>query len=101
MRNLSFVWLEITGRCQLFCEHCYAESGPKESHGSMTRADWIDVIDQAGALGVETVQFIGGEPTLHPDLPFMVDHAVQCRLVVEVFSNLVHVTPQLWNTLVS
>jgi hypothetical protein len=28
----------------------------------------------------------------------MVDHAVQCRLVVEVFSNLVHVTPQLWNT---
>jgi MoaA/NifB/PqqE/SkfB family radical SAM enzyme len=42
------------------------------------------------------VQFIGGEPTLHPRLPHLVDHAVDVGLVVEVFSNLVHITDRLW-----
>jgi MoaA/NifB/PqqE/SkfB family radical SAM enzyme len=28
MDELSFVWLEVTGKCQLRCPHCYAESGP-------------------------------------------------------------------------
>jgi MoaA/NifB/PqqE/SkfB family radical SAM enzyme len=44
------------------------------------------------------VQFIGGEPTLHPELPRLVDHALQLHVDVEVFTNLVHVTPQLWDT---
>ena len=27
--SVSFVWLEITGRCQLECVHCYADFGPR------------------------------------------------------------------------
>jgi MoaA/NifB/PqqE/SkfB family radical SAM enzyme len=37
--ELSFLWLEITGKCQLHCTHCYAESGPRETHGVMTDKD--------------------------------------------------------------
>lgn len=94
--RVSFMWLEITGRCQLECRHCYAESGPSGTHGSMTTADWARVIDEAAELGVGMVQFIGGEPTLHPGLPELVDHALEAGLEVEVFSNLVHVSPALW-----
>ncbi|SFQ82095.1 Radical SAM superfamily enzyme, MoaA/NifB/PqqE/SkfB family [Amycolatopsis rubida] len=92
----SFLWLEVTGRCQLECRQCYAESGPSGTHGSMTRADWTRVLDEAAALGVETVQFIGGEPTLYPHLALLVEHALALRFGVEVFSNLVHVTDELW-----
>ncbi|MDV6013196.1 radical SAM protein [Haloechinothrix sp. LS1_15] len=88
--------MEITGKCQLDCSHCYAESGPSGTHGAMTTTDWLRVLDQAAALGVEMVQFIGGEPTLHPDLPRLVEHALHHGLAVEVFTNLVHVTDQLW-----
>ncbi|WP_134046516.1 radical SAM/SPASM domain-containing protein [Amycolatopsis arida] len=88
--------MEITGRCQLECRHCYAESGPGGTHGAMTTTDWVRVLDQAAELGVEMVQFIGGEPTLHPDLPRLVRHALGRGLAVEVFSNLVHVTEPLW-----
>lgn len=98
MDSLSFVWLEITGKCQLQCVHCYAESGPQGDHGAMSSADWRRVIDQAAALGAQMVQFIGGEPTLHPDLQQLVDHALSARLEVEVFTNLVHVSEQLWET---
>lgn len=96
--GLQFVWLEVTGKCQLECVHCYAESGPGGTHGVMTTADWRHVIDQCAALGVEMVQFIGGEPTLHPDLPALVEHALESGVEVEVFSNLVHVSARMWDT---
>ncbi len=96
MSSTSFLLLEITGKCQLECVHCYAESGPSGSHGAMTRADWLRVLDEAAELNVGMVQFIGGEPTLHPDLGELVEHAAGRGLVVEVFSNLVHVPSRIW-----
>ncbi len=44
------------------------------------------------------IQFIGGEPTLHPALPELMDHALDSGLEVEVFTNLVRVTPRMWET---
>lgn len=96
MQDLTFVWLEITGRCQLRCTHCYAGSSPQGTHGTMTIADWRCVIDDVAQLGGRMVQFIGGEPTQHRSLPDLVDHALGCGLAVEVFSNLVHVSARLW-----
>lgn len=95
----EFAWLEITGKCQLSCTHCYADSGPNGTHGQMTASDWQRVIEQLAALGVGMVQFIGGEPTLHPALPTLIDDALVFGVQVEVFSNLVHVPPTLWPVL--
>lgn len=96
-KPLRFLWLEITGRCQLECVHCYADSGPHGTHGSMSRKDWTCVIEDAARLGVNTLQFIGGEPTLHPDFPELLKTAVDRGIEVEIFSNLVHITPTLWD----
>lgn len=97
MKQLHFIWLEITGKCQLQCEHCYADSGPKSAHGMMRIQDWTRIIDEAKDLGVRMVQFIGGEPTLHPGLPCLIDHVIGHRMAVEVFSNLVRVSRHLWD----
>jgi MoaA/NifB/PqqE/SkfB family radical SAM enzyme len=93
---VTFLELEVTGRCQLACVHCYAASGPDGDKGTMTVTDWERVMEQARALGVTTVQFIGGEPTLHPGLPRLLRHALAIGLKADVYSNLVHMTPQLW-----
>lgn len=93
---LRFVWLEITGKCQLACIHCYADSGPEGTHGTMTTEDWRRVISDVADADAALVQFIGGEPTLHPDLSELIDHALTLGLEVEVFSNLVHVPGALW-----
>lgn len=95
----TFLELEITGMCQLDCTHCYAHSGPAGDHGTMTVDDWRSVIGQAADLGVTEVQFIGGEPTLHPDFPALLDCAIGCGLKVQVFSNLVAVREPLWERL--
>lgn len=93
---VTFLWLELTGKCQLECVHCYAESSPTGTHGTMTAADWRRVIAEAASMGVRTVQFIGGEPTLHPSLAELIDYALLRDLGVEVFTDLVHVTETLW-----
>lgn len=98
MQDLSFVWLEITGKCQLTCSHCYAESGPDGDDGAMLPADWCRVIDEVARLGGRMVQFIGGEPTLYRGLSDLVCHALNQGLEVEVFSNLVHLSRKLWET---
>ncbi|MGW7514767.1 radical SAM protein [Streptomyces sp. NPDC054796] len=92
------VELEITGTCNERCLHCCTSSSPQASPGSMTRKDWSQVIEDVAALGIPTVQFIGGEPTLSPYLPRFVDQALAAGLAVEVYSNLTHVRPSLWRT---
>jgi MoaA/NifB/PqqE/SkfB family radical SAM enzyme len=62
----------------------------------MATDDWLRVLGEAADLGVQMVQFIGGEPTLHPDLPLLMNVALDWGLLVEVFSNLVHVTAKHW-----
>jgi MoaA/NifB/PqqE/SkfB family radical SAM enzyme len=88
--------LELTGRCQLHCQHCYAGSGPTGAHGTMTTDQWRQVVNQAAEVGAGMVQLIGGEPTLHPDFAQLLAYAIDAGLKVEVFSNLVHVAPAWW-----
>ncbi|MDT0307918.1 radical SAM/SPASM domain-containing protein [Streptomyces sp. DSM 44917] len=92
----EFLWLDLTRKCQLACVHCYNASGPEGTHGTMTREDWVDVLDQAVACGVRDVQLIGGEPTMHPDALELAGHALALGLGVEIFSNLVRVTDEWW-----
>ncbi|NNH71003.1 radical SAM protein [Nocardia uniformis] len=99
-RGASFLWLELTERCQLSCTHCYADSGPTKSHGTMTTGDWLKVIDDAADIGVREIQFIGGEPTLHPALPELIRHASARGIATEVYSNLVRIRADIWDTLV-
>jgi MoaA/NifB/PqqE/SkfB family radical SAM enzyme len=89
MNGLRFLWLEITAKCNLLCSHCYADSGPQgDLYGDMSYDDWTRVIDEAGDLGCRAVQFIGGEPTMHPRLDDLVDHANHRGFdFIEVFTN--------------
>ncbi|MFI6174904.1 radical SAM protein [Nonomuraea sp. NPDC051191] len=95
---LDFAWWEVSGKCQLACDHCYASSGPDGTHGTMTVTDWRRVITQTREAGATMGQFIGGEPTLYPALPELVRHALDNGMGVEIYTNLVHVTPAMWET---
>lgn len=90
------LWLELTTACPLSCVHCYNDSGPRGGHGTMSADDWMATLDQAAGLGIPHVQFIGGEPTRHPDLAGLIEHALELGMHVEVYSNLVHVTDHQW-----
>ncbi|BCM69008.1 hypothetical protein EASAB2608_04342 [Streptomyces sp. EAS-AB2608] len=89
--------LEITGKCQLTCTHCLSQSSPQATHGTMTPSDWRAVITDAAALGIQTIQLIGGEPTVHPDWQEFTELGLALGLHVEIYSNLFHVRPEWWD----
>lgn len=86
---VDFLWLELTPKCNLRCVHCYADSGPEMPLTQrMSESDWISVLREASELGCRKVQFIGGEPTLYPQLPILIAAARQFGYeLVEVFTN--------------
>lgn len=99
LRDTHFIWLEITSNCQLECSHCYAASGPGQGHGIVSADQWMQTLTEAATAGVQQVQFIGGEPTSHPALPLLINHARQLGLRVEVFSNLFLIRAHVWQAL--
>ncbi len=86
---LDFLWLELTGKCNLSCAHCYAESSPAVPLVQTVTTDrWREILDEAASIGCRKVQFIGGEPTLHPALPDLVRRAKQNGYeLIEVYTN--------------
>src|SRR6266851_4169798 len=87
--DLDFLWLELTSVCNLECVHCYAESGPYVRKGDdLSPERYAELIIEAAALGCEKVQFIGGEPTLHPALPRLIELAShEGYSFIEVYTN--------------
>lgn len=98
---LEFIWCEITNQCNLECGHCYAESGPRASAtGTMTFQNWCAVMDEARQLNCESLQFIGGEPTLHPHfLSLMAQAKEKGFRQVEVYTNATRLTPAMCQAL--
>jgi len=94
---VTFLWLEITEKCNLACGHCYAESSPHRSlEGAMALDDWIALLDEAAEMGVRGVQFIGGEPTLHPHFETLLRHAASLGLEeLEVYTNATRLNPAM------
>lgn len=68
--------LEVTSNCNLECPMCFASSGPGGEH--LTLAECKAAIDRLVAVEgrPEVLQLSGGEPTLHPDFPKLLDYAV-------------------------
>lgn len=56
-------FIEITDKCVLQCIHCYTKS--KKSTGFVSENQWVlQLIRELSELGVMTIGFGGGEPTL-------------------------------------
>jgi len=74
-QNAANVFFHILTACNLRCRHCYINPS---QHGAQaldidTIAVWLNAF--AGKKNPPNVIFLGGEPTLHPDLALAVKHA--------------------------
>lgn len=95
--GLDFLWIELTGRCNLGCDHCYAGSQnpalfptapPRMDAPPLTFDQWDDVLRQAAELGCRAVQFIGGEALLDRRLMPLIDRAQTYGFTyIEVYTN--------------
>lgn len=83
-RNIFF---HILTACNLSCRHCYINTG---QHGTTTLArktieKWLELFADPGKKS--NVIFLGGEPTMHPDLSHGIAKAKELGMAVTVDSN--------------
>ena len=71
--QLTDLWLHVTNACNLSCEHCLVDSSPSGLAGGSTDF-WLEIIDEARALGVTRFYITGGEPFHRPDIFDLIDH---------------------------
>ena len=76
---------ELTHRCPLQCPYCSNPLELARRSDELTTAEWVDVFEQAAALGVLQVHLSGGEPTARSDLQEIVAAARAAGL----YSNLI------------
>ena len=91
----------LTYRCNLACEHCYLDAGPRPAVGTENFADRSElgteecfkVIDEIAAFAPECLTILtGGEPLLRRDVLEIVRRAADRGLWVVVGTNGVRVT---------
>lgn len=99
--SIEFMSLELTTKCPLKCLHCYSESAPTlPLNQGMSFEAWVDVMRQARRSRCRDVQFIGGEPTLYPKLPQLVEAARGLDYeFIEVYTSGTTLTKSLVSTL--
>lgn len=77
--------LEITGRCNLSCMHCYRPGAKKNKELSFNVVK--NLISEFKDMGVVGILYLGGEPFLHKDLPKMLEESKRAGLKNEIITN--------------
>jgi MoaA/NifB/PqqE/SkfB family radical SAM enzyme len=78
------VGLDVTGRCNLRCRHCFACSEEKE----LDTGQLLALVDQLRDIDAHKIILTGGEPLLRRDIEQVVELAIARNLGVDLNTNL-------------
>ena len=77
--------ISVTEICNLSCNHCYALNRQKSIDFELFKKAVDNVYEIAGEAS--TICFMGGEPTLYPDIIKAVDYVTNKNMTVNLTTN--------------
>lgn len=83
---MARVGLHLTDRCQLDCDHCLRDPGRDPVDLALAVIDAV-LRDASRAYGIRRASMTGGEPTLHPRFPEILDLVVSHGMVWDMVTN--------------
>ena len=83
-----------TNKCNMFCDHCYRESG-EQSAGELTTEQGKKLIDEIKRAGFKIMIFSGGEPLMRSDIVELISYASDSGLRPVIGSNGTLLTEEL------
>ena len=90
-RRPEAVTFELTYGCNLKCVHCYNPTHRALPH-ELTTSEICVLLNQIADLGVLSVTFTGGEPSVRPDIGDILRHARRQGLLIYLLTNATRIT---------
>jgi len=97
-RQPDGVTFELTYGCNLRCVHCYNPTHRALPH-ELTTSEICGLLNQIADLGVLTVTFTGGEPSVRPDIGEILHAARRQGLMIHLMTNATRITPSFTDLL--
>ena len=79
----------LTERCVRKCPYCFAKEYMEEKDDNLFLS-WQNIIYLADLFEISRekhISLLGGEPTLHPDFPDIVDYLIKRKFYVNIFTS--------------
>jgi len=67
-RQISYLRVSLTDKCNFKCHYCYDTEDSKTFHEKLADDDLITIIKAFNLLGVSRIRLTGGEPLLRPSI---------------------------------
>ena len=69
-RNITYLRISVTDKCNLHCRYCMPEEGvcPKEHADMMTEDEIVTAVEAAASLGIHKIRITGGEPLVKKNI---------------------------------
>lgn len=97
--QLEEIFISVTNRCNLNCFHCYASAGSSYENGELSKEELINIVDEAGKLGVKEFNITGGEPFIREDIFDILDQLDFWGIRFNLSTGGTLITPRILNKL--
>ena len=98
-REINYLRLSVTDRCNLRCTYCMPERGmtfePKEH--LLSYEELLQLVDVMGEMGINKIRLTGGEPFVRADLMYFIKALAKKSYLdkISITSNLTLIRPHL------
>ncbi|WP_421764692.1 GTP 3',8-cyclase MoaA [Ekhidna sp.] len=98
-REINYLRLSVTDRCNLRCTYCMPERGmvfePKEH--ILSYEELLNLVDVMGEMGISKIRLTGGEPFVRADLMYFIKELSKKPYLekISITSNLTLIRPHL------
>lgn len=92
------LWMYTNYDCNLACDYCCVVSGPRADPRRLPAERIRSLVDEAATSGLIEVFLTGGEPTLRPDLPELIEYVTE-RLPLTLLTNAMLLRGPRWERL--
>lgn len=72
-RRIPGAFFSLTGRCNLHCQHCFAQADTLKHAKEFTLEQIEYILDQLQGCGIQSLTLSGGEPLMHRQFAQIVD----------------------------
>ena len=72
-RNIDYLRVSLTNRCNLRCQYCMPKEGIKELENLLSTKDLIHLVKLICSTGIRKVRLTGGEPLLYPEIDSLIE----------------------------